>query len=156
METQSTFWIAIFENKFTLWHIRLNIYILKTKFSSHNQYLFGLLFSRNAKETRKLCYSVWKETSHKPLKVAAAKKSFPSVYIIATTCFDECFLSHVITERHYFLYKFIVSQRFGETVMFVVFFETSVLKKSAFYICYLHNNTTMLLIPNVHNKVSTS
>ena len=45
----------------------------------------------------KLFYSVWKETSHKPLKVAAGNKSFPSVYTIDTTCFDECFLFHFIT-----------------------------------------------------------
>ena len=44
----------------------------------------------------KLFYSVWKETSHKSLKVAAAKKSFPSVYIIDKTYFDQCFLVHVI------------------------------------------------------------
>ena len=55
-----------------------------------------------------------KVTSHKPLKVATAKKSFPSVYMINTTCFDECFLFHVLTGRHYFLYKFIVTQRFGQ------------------------------------------
>ena len=48
----------------------------------------------------KLFYPVWKETSHKHLKVAAAKKSFPSLYIIDTICFDECFLFHVITGRH--------------------------------------------------------
>ena len=41
----------------------------------------------------KLIYSVWKEASHNPLKVAAAKKSFPSMYIIDTTCFDEVFYS---------------------------------------------------------------
>ena len=43
-----------------------------------------------------------KKTSHKPLKIACAKKSFPNVYIIDTTCFDECFLLDVITGRHYF------------------------------------------------------
>ena len=32
---------------------------------------------------------VWKETIHKPLKVATAKTLFSSVYVIATTCFDE-------------------------------------------------------------------
>ena len=53
--------------------------------------------------------------SDKPLKVAAVKKSFPSVYITNTTCFDECFLFHVITERHNFLYKFAVTQKFGAT-----------------------------------------
>ena len=44
--------------------------------------------------------------SHKPLKVAAAKKSFPGVHIIETSCFDECFLCHVMTGGHYFLNKF--------------------------------------------------
>ena len=53
----------------------------------------------------KLCYSVSKETSHKPLKVATAKKSFLSVYIIDTTCFDDCFLFHTITGRHYLVWQ---------------------------------------------------
>ena len=35
--------------------------------------------------------------THKPLKVAAAKTIFSSEYVIATTCFDQCFLFHVIT-----------------------------------------------------------
>ena len=33
----------------------------------------------------------------KPLKETAGKNSFPSVYIIGTTCFDKCFLFHAIT-----------------------------------------------------------
>ena len=40
-----------FQNKFTLWHIRLNIYIWKTKFTSNKQCFPGHLFSRNAKKT---------------------------------------------------------------------------------------------------------
>ena len=40
----------------------------------------------------KFAYSVRKETFQEPLKVAAAKKFFRSVYIIDTACFDECFL----------------------------------------------------------------
>ena len=36
-------------------------------------------------------YFVWKETTHKPLQVPAAKTLFSSVYVIGTTCFDECF-----------------------------------------------------------------
>ena len=35
----------------TLWHIRLNISVWKTKFSSLKQYMFDLLFSRYAKKT---------------------------------------------------------------------------------------------------------
>ena len=58
----------------------------------------GPLFSRNTKKTHTdqsilqtflLCL---KKKSHKPLKVAAAKKSLPSVYITDTTCLGECFL----------------------------------------------------------------
>ena len=40
-----------FKNKFTLWYIRINIYIWKTKFSFHKHYLFVLIFSKNAKKT---------------------------------------------------------------------------------------------------------
>ena len=95
----------------------------KTKYSSCKEYLFGLLVSRNAKkahtdqsilQTFLLCQ---KRNVYKPLKVAAAKKSFASVYIIDTTCFDECFLFHTITGRHNFFYKFLVTQRFGSIAM---------------------------------------
>ena len=63
----------------------------------------------------KLFYSEKKRL--KPLKVVAAKKSFPSVRISDVTSFDEYFLFHVITGRQYFLYKFIVIQRYGTTAM---------------------------------------
>ena len=43
------------------------------------------------------------ETTNNPSKVAVAKNVFYSVYVIDGTCFDEWFLLHVITERHYFL-----------------------------------------------------
>ena len=56
-------------------------------------------------------YFVLKETTYKPLKVAAAKTFFFSVYVVGTTCFDECFLFYVITGRHYFSKKFIVTLR---------------------------------------------
>ena len=42
------------------------------------------------------------ETTHNLSKVAAAKKVLSTVYVIDTTCFNECFLFHVITRRHYF------------------------------------------------------
>ena len=42
----------VFLNKFTLFQIKPNIYIWKTKFDFHKQYLFCLLTSRNAKKTR--------------------------------------------------------------------------------------------------------
>ena len=36
-------------------------------------------------------YCVWKDTSHKPSKVAAAKNFFPGVYLIGTACFMNVF-----------------------------------------------------------------
>ena len=45
--TQQTFQTAIILNKCTLWLIKLNIYIKKTKFKSHKQYLCCVLFSGN-------------------------------------------------------------------------------------------------------------
>ena len=71
------------------------------------QYLFGFLFSSNAKKSYadqcilQVFNSVSKETSHKPSKAAAEKNVSPGcvcvcVCVIRTTCFDECFLFHVM------------------------------------------------------------
>ena len=90
------------------------------------------------------------------IEVVAAKKSFSSVYIIDTTCFDECFLFHMITGRHYFLYKFIITQRFRTIAMLLRSLRQLFSIKSVFYIRYLHNNITILLIPKARNKASTS
>ena len=54
----------------------------------------------------KYFYSAWKETFHKPIKAAAPKTSFWSVDVNNTTCFNECFLFHVVSGRHYILNKF--------------------------------------------------
>ena len=121
-----------------------------------------MLFSRKAKKTRtdqsilQAFYSVWKETSHKHLKLAAAKKSFPSVYIINKTCFGECFLVHDFLVHNWktlFLNKFSVTQRFGAIAMFLNALQQVLWKRSAFYVCYLHNNTSILLIPKVSKKI---
>ena len=42
---------CFFQNKFTNWHIMLNIYIRKTNFSSHKWYLFHLSLPRISKKT---------------------------------------------------------------------------------------------------------
>ena len=80
-------------------------------------------------------------------KVAVAKKPFPSVYIMDTTCFDESFLFRVINGRHSFLYKLIFTKKFGVTAMLLRSLKQIFWKKSVFYIHYFHNNITMLLIP---------
>ena len=85
------------------------------------------------------CFHSEKNVSQ-PSKNVAAKNSSPSGYVIVKACFDECFLFHFIIWRHYFLYKFIVSERFLQHhalhSLKQVFGETSV-----FYVRYLHNNT---------------
>ena len=98
------------------------IFVVDTKIISGHRFCssFKLIFFRINLLfcTSNVFYFVWKETSHKPLKVATAETFFPSVYTIGTACFHECFLFHVITERH-ILYKFIDTQRFFITTMLV-------------------------------------
>ena len=58
--------------------------------------------------------------------------------------------------KQYFLHRFIITQRLGATAMLLRSFKQVFWKKSAFYIHYLHNNITMMLILKVQNKASTS
>ena len=103
-------------------------------------------------EYYKLFYSVRKEASHKHLKVAAARKFLSSVYIIDTRCFDKCFLFHMITGI-FFNTNFSLPRGFVHA-MLLSSLKQVFWKKSAFYIRYLHNNITMLLIPNKGLKYS--
>ena len=66
--------------------------------------------------------------THKPSKAAAAKMVLSSVYVADATCFEECFLFHVITGRRYFFSEFVVTVRFFQPP-YVVFFETRALKE---------------------------
>ena len=77
----------------------LNIYIWKTTFTSHKQYLFGSFLSRNAKKTHTdtkytaifLTLSEKKRLAN--LQMQQLQKSFSQVFVSATACFDECFYS---------------------------------------------------------------
>ena len=115
-----------FKKKITLWHIRLNINIWKTKFSSHKQYLFDLLLPRTAKKTHtdqsiyKLSCTVWKKKISQTFKSSSCKKVFPKSVYHWDNLFQWMFLLHVITRifyTNYFLHKFIVAQSFGTTAM---------------------------------------
>ena len=121
-------------------HMEISIYLVFSSLEIKRRHI-------QTKVYYQLFYSVWKEASYKPWKVALAKKSFPSEYIMDTNCFDECFLFRVITGRNYFLYKLIVTHRFGVTVMLLRSLKQVFWKKSVFYVHYLHNNIAMLLIP---------
>ena len=74
----------------------------------YNQYFFWSSLLEKCKEDLqtkvyyKLFYSISGKTFHEFLKVIAAKKSLPSMFIIDMTCFDECFLFHVITGNNVF------------------------------------------------------
>ena len=73
-----------------------------------------------------------------------------SVYLIGTTCFNDCFLFHVITGRHYFSYKFPVRLWFFSTAILLLRSLKRDLKK-VLILCYFHNNSTMLM-PKFENK----
>ena len=109
---------------------------------SHKQYLFCLLTSLEMQKTLEqtkmyhtFSYFVWKETNHKPLKVAAAKKFFSSAYVIGTTCFDERF-----HEKLTLLWS----------VMMLLSLKP-VFERSPHFMRYFHNNN-MMLIPKFQNK----
>ena len=82
---------------YTLSHQTKNLYIKKNKLVSHKQYLFSLLSSRNGKKIHtkqsilQASFFFNKETTHKLLKLAAAKKKFSTVSF-GTVCFNECYL----------------------------------------------------------------
>ena len=101
-------------------------------FSSSIYFIFLSLEMQKRLEQTKvyhvLSYFVWKEMTHKPLKVVAAKPLFSSVFVIGTTCFDECFLCYVITGGHNFSWKIIVTLWFFLKLHVAAFFEASVLK----------------------------
>ena len=63
------------------------------------------------------------------------------LYIIGKTCFDLCFLFHVITGRHYFLHKFSRTRRFGVFPMLLRPLTQVYWNRSAFCIRYLQSNT---------------
>ena len=67
-----------------------------------------------------------------------------SVHVVDATCFDECFLFHVITGRRYFFSEFVVTVRFFQPP-YVVFFETRALKEVRI-LRYLHNSSVVLIL----------
>ena len=102
----------------------------------------------------KVCYSfsyfVWKETTHKPLKVEAAKTLFSSVCVIGTTCFDECFF---ILCDNWKTSVFVKFYRCSETfeAPCCCFLWRWCFEWCPYFMRYLHNNN-MMLIPKFQSK----
>ena len=95
----------MFQTKFTLWYIKLNICMWKLNLLLTNSICLvvsSLEMQRRLIQT-KFFYSASKETTHKPSKVAAAKNFSSRAHVIDTSCFDECFLFHLITGSRCFL-----------------------------------------------------
>ena len=145
-EIQPALWATIFHDKFTLRYIKLTICTEKTKFSSHAQYSIGSHFSESLKSSHtdqvyyKFFYTVWKEMAHKPSKLLTTKYFFSSVYFIVTTCFDKCFLFHVITRRHIVFHKSLpIYWGLFNRHAFAIF-ETS-----PYFISDLHNKSTVVI-----------
>ena len=131
METQPKFSTAIFQKKFTLWHIRLNIYILRIEFSSHKQYLFGLAHTDQSILQTFLLHL--RRNVSQTLKSSSWKKVFPKcVY------------------HGYDLLRWIFFIPYDN---WKIFFFIQIL---FLQIHILHNNITMLLITKVQNEASTS
>ena len=104
--------------------------------SSSIYFVFLPLEMQKRFKQTKIChafsYFVWKEKTHKPLKVQpAANILFSSVYVIGTACFDECFSFSVITKRHYFSWKFIITLRLSAILLLSL--KPVFWKKSVFY-----------------------
>ena len=98
------------------------------------QYLCRLFTSRNAKMTRTGNYILrifllCEKRNDLQTFTKPAAKPFSSVYVVGTTCFDECFLFYVITGRHYFSLKINFSLRDFFKGYVTAFFEGSVLKE---------------------------
>ena len=124
VKTQTAFWSAPFHNKFTLWYIKLythrkinlllisNIYLVFSSQETQRRFV-------QTKGYHNCFYSVLKETTHKPSKVATAKNLSSSVYFVST-CFDKCFLCQcMITGSYCFSRKFIDTLRFFSTAIFL-------------------------------------
>ena len=96
-----------------------------------------LVFSSRERQRRliqtkayyKIVYSVWKETSHKPLKVTAAKKFFPSMYIIGKICFDFCFFFSCNNWKTLFFMQIYHYSEVWCNRRVAAFFDISVLKQ---------------------------
>ena len=130
---------------YTLSHQTKNLYIKKNKLVSHKQYLFSLLSSRNGKKIHtkqsilQASFFFNEETTHKLLKLAAAKKFFLQFPLVQFASMNVIYC--VITGKP-FPWKFIITLSvFYQTCC--CFLWRKCLKVSPYFVSHLHNNNTM-------------
>ena len=166
---QPTFWTAIFLNKFTLLYIRLNIYNWKTKFSFHKQYLFDLVFSRNAKKAHtdqsilKTFLLCLKRNILQTFRSSICKKVFFKCIYHWHNLLRRMFFIPCDDWKALFFMQIYCYQEVSYNLHVAAFFCTSVLNEGRILyvistyiiLCYLHY-ITILLIPKFQNKAPTS
>ena len=68
---------------------------------------------------------------------------FSIVYVIDATCFNKCFLFHVIVGRHFY-WKFVVTVRFFQPP-YCHFLSNKYFERSPYFM-HLHNNSAVLIL----------
>ena len=109
---------------------------------------FFCLTSRNAKKNTQTDQSSSYKKRPTNLQKWHLQKVFSSVYVIGTTCFGKCFPFYVITERHYFSWKFIVTLKLLSAILLLL---NQCFERSTYFMRFLHDNN-MMLIPEFQNK----
>ena len=135
--------------------------MLKTKFSSHKQNLFGLLSSRNAKKAytdQSILQSslLYLKRNVSQIFKCSRKKVFLKCVHHWYNLLRRMFFIPYDNQKSLFFIQVNVTKKFSTTAMLLHSLKQVFWKKSAFFICYLQNNITMLLIPKVQNKASTT
>ena len=135
--------------------------MLKTKFSCHKQYLFDLLLPRNTKKTHTdqsilqtflLCLNknVWQT-----FKSSSCKKVFPKCVYHWYNLLRWMFFVPCDNWKTFFIQIYCYPEVwFNGHVLHSL--EQVFWKNFTVHIRYLHNNITILLIPKVQYKTSTS
>ena len=119
----------------TLWHIRLNIHIWKTKFTFYKQYFLGLPFSRNVKKSNtdqslQQAFSFClKRSVSLTFKNASYKKVFPKCVYDWYNLLCWMFFILCDNRKQYFFRKSYCYPEASCQRHVAAFFETSVLKE---------------------------
>ena len=125
--------------------------MLEIKLTSHEQYLFGRLFSRNAKKTHAdqsalqiFVTCLKRKDSSQTFRSSSSEKHFPPVcmfyiQLAPMIVFHSMWsLKDIIFCKSFLLFLYFFNRYVG------AFFETSVLKGVRIS-CYLHNNSAVLI-----------
>ena len=144
------FKLLFLQNKLTLYHINGNIFLWKTKFSSHKQHSFVSLFTRNLKRihTDLLCL---KSNDTQTFQCSSCKKPFFQCVcywcnLLRWMCFS------YFDNWTIFSVKSIVTLKFSSTAMFLLSLKQAFWKKSVFYM--ISATSSAILILKFQKKLS--